>query len=74
MFVPDAPFSSPSPPSTSTPDLGSVPGDEDRAGLSKDSDDLRTSLTIREAITAVPDLPPQSPSPPSATGVALTDP
>ena len=73
MLVPDAPFTSPHPPSTSTSDLGAVPRDEDRAGLSKDVDDLRTSLTIREAITAVPDLPPQSPSPPSATGVALTE-
>ena len=74
MFVPGAPFTSPSPPSTSTPDLVTVPEDENGAGLCKDQDARHASLATREAIAVAPDIPPQSPSPPSATGVAFTSP
>ena len=75
MLVPGAPFTSPSPPSASAPELGAVSEDEDGAGLCKDQDSRHLlPLTNREAITVVPDIPPQSPSPPLATGAAFAGP
>ena len=74
MLVPGVLFTSPPPPSTSAPDSGAVPEDQDRAGLYKDQCASHTSLTIHEAITVVPDIPSQSPSPPTAAGVSFTSP
>ena len=74
VLVLGAPFTSPLPLSTSVPDLGATPEDENGAGLRKDKDALHVSETIREAIMAAPDIPPQSSSPPSVTGIASTYP
>ena len=74
MLVPGVLFTSPTPPSTSAPDPGAAPEDQDRAVLYKDQYARYTSFTIHEAITVVPDIPSQSPSPPLAAGVAFTSP
>ena len=51
MLVPGALLTSPPPPSTSAPDLGAVPEDQDGAGLRKDQYARHTSLIIHEAIS-----------------------